>query len=777
MDNVAARVIDLRPESADDFGADEVSQEEQARRAEEARQEKLQQFGGSLAKTRDEWIAARSANGQDRRWVEDMDQYRSQDAATRHAVTMMDAVERGGAAPAKQQQLQTRSTVFIALTRSKTDAAEANLADILLPVEDKNWGIAPTPNPRMIADLTDQTPELEQNPETGEMTPRMGPLLDDKLQPVIDPETGQPKMVKYTKSEVARGVSALARQCAEAMEREIDDQLTECAYNDEVRKVLHWAAVLGTGVLKGPMVTSRSRRAWVPKPATDEAGRPVMGKDGKPRVLHVLKYVKETQPASFACDPRLVWPDPSCGTDPQNGRGVIEMEEMTPKRVRELAKQPGFMKEQLAQVLMEGPKAASDKQTRWDKDFQHTGSEKNFEVWTYTGEVELDDLRAAQAEGLPDEDDINQMDEAQLALMSLSAVVVLINSTVVKVHLNPNEAGDLPYDFFPWVEDLDSVWGYGLPYVMRAQQRIMNAAWRQMMDNAAVTAGDMLFIRRKGIKPADGQMVVQARKIWYVENDVEDVDKAVKVVSMQNHQPELQAIIEMAKNLADEETGSPMLMQGERGNAPETVGGMQMLMNSANVVKRRLVKSFDAKITKRHLTRYYDFNMAYSPKDEIKGDYSVKALGSSALLIRDIQNQAMLGLAQTAAAVPQLDQRTDWPKLYKGMLKAQHLNPEDIMKDEDTVKRDAEQAAKNAPQDPRIQAAQMQQQTEQLKIEAAAKEGQMDRELRMLELSASQQVSVDSIKSQLAQTAIKTRSEETRQANELVAKNKYGTGI
>ena len=93
--------------------------------------------------------------------------------------------------------------------------------------------------------------------------------------------------------------------------------------------------------------------------------------------------------------------------------------------------------------------------------------------------------------------------------------------------------------------------------------------------------------------------------------------------------------------LADQETGVPTIMQGEKGAAPDTVGGMQMLMNSANVVLRRLVKQFDDMVTRPHIRRYYDYNMLYGEDEEIKGDFSVDARGSSALMVRAPAHYAM----------------------------------------------------------------------------------------------------------------------------------------
>ena len=51
-----------------------------------------------------------------------------------------------------------RSTVFLQITRQRTNAGEARLADMLFPTDDKNWGIKPTPVPflkELVKDGTD----------------------------------------------------------------------------------------------------------------------------------------------------------------------------------------------------------------------------------------------------------------------------------------------------------------------------------------------------------------------------------------------------------------------------------------------------------------------------------------------------------------------------------------------------------------------------------------------------------------------------------------------
>ena len=722
-------------------------------------EERLQAFGHSMAQQRDEWVRSRYSFGVDKRWLEDEDQYNAKDNVNKAASQMMTSVEQGY--PVTTQNAKPhRSTVFIGLTRQKSNAAEARVADILLPTDDRNWGIQPTPKPTLMTMGRDT--QMAGDKDTGE--------------PLLHPETQQPLRMR----DIARAAMQVARDKAKAMQTEIEDQLSECDYNGEMRKVIHNAAVLGTGVIKGPIVTNRTRKAWQPY------------KDMQGNLVHQMEIVQEVSPASFSIDPRNVWPDPGCGDSIHHGKGIYEREQMTSRQVRELAKQPGFMKDQLRKVLEEGPRKSATFQELKDDDQRDTARD-TYEMWTYWGEVDHDDLESAGMK-------VGEKDE----LRSVSACVVMINNTVVKTFMNPLEGGELPYDFYVWEKVSNSVWGYGIPYLMRAQQRVLNAAWRQMMDNAGVSSGPQIIIKAGAIQPADKQWQLSSRKIWFATDEVDDVRKAFTAVEFNSYQAELAAIIKMAMELADQETGVPTIMQGEKGAAPDTVGGMQMLMNSANVVLRRLVKQFDDMVTRPHIRRYYDYNMMYNEDEEVKGDFNIDARGSSALLVRDIQNQAFLNLL-AAGANPVYGAYIDTQKLFEKALQAQHIDPTEVLKSEDELEKIKEQQAaaaanpQQAAPDPRIQAAQIRAQADQAKTQAQNQgdmaelqtrqqiaqlshdatmvELQMNREIEMLKMANTQHLSLEQIKAKLADTALRERGKKELFAAEENLKLSTGSGI
>lgn len=761
-------------EASPDFPKDmtEPQGEEQRRAEREQALERLQVFSGFMSKLRDEWIAARRASGWDRRVQEDIDQYHARDPRSGDSAEMMNSVRAGG--PVVQHQgggagVATRSKVFIGLTRQKSNAAEARLSDILLPTDEKNWGIKPTPVPTLAGMAMDNSPAVD--PATG------GPLQLSAL----NPATGQMEPTQVKKSDVALAAEEVARNRAKAMEREIDDQLVECDYNSQVRAALHNAAVMGTGVLRGPLPMTRFRNSWA---AVDPAGE-----------VYELQAISEKKPATISVDPRFVWEDPDCGDDIQNGRGVIELEQKTKRQVRELEKQEGYIKEALAQVLEEGPKRSQAMVEAAREGDRKLYQKASYDVWMYVGEIDQADMRTAQI--LNGEVGDTQEEEID-PFSSVSAIVVVINDTVVKVAPNPAESGELPYDFYPWEKVSDSPRGYGVPYLMRAPQKVINAAWRMMLDNAAICAGPQIIMRKGKLEPEDGSYKLYARKVWlYAGEDDKPVGDAFSQVEFNMHQAELANIIKLGVDLADAETSTPMISQGEQGGAPDTVGGMQLLMNSANVVLRRLVKQFDDLVTRRHIRRYYDYNMAYSDKKDIKGDFSVDARGSSALLVRDIQNQAFTNLL-AAGANPVYAKFIDEKKLFEKALAAQHIQPQDIMKTDAQIQQ-AEQQQQAAPPDPRVQAAEINAKARLKEAEAisASRESEvelrreiaqdshettiarmeLDRDLKLLEYAKEQKITLDQAKVQLAMAAMNNRQKSEQVRTEAELRRTTGEGI
>lgn len=736
-------------------------------------EEKLELLGKSLANTRDKWVAARVASGVERRWVEDLDQYLGRDEATKQAAQMMDAVENGGSAARSPQAKVQRSTVFVNITRPKTNAVEARLANMLFPTDDKAWGIRPTPNPRLTMKAMMEAKELGQKwnapqgqpgmPPQGpqpmaQPTPVQQPGVAGGMQPAANESVKMPEGDQMPNPGILGGPFIKTRTQAEidtsrakakAMEAEIHDAHVECDYQAESRKMLHDVAVLGTGILKGPIVVNRVSKAWQKIPGTSE---------------HMLAIVVEPSPASEHVSPWNVYPDPTCGTNIHNGKGIWEKKNLSAKMLRELVGQPGFKTEQIAKVLGQGPRRATHMTERDRRDQESMNHEPMYECWEYWGEFEPADLRAC---GVKIEDDATKV---------VSGCIIMVNDIIIKGFLNPLECGSLPYDFMPLEEADNSPWGYGVPFLCRPAQRALNAAWRQMMDNAGMSVGPNIILKPSVIQPADKSWQITGRKIWNCVDDSVDVRTAFHMFEIPNRSEEFEKIINMAMMFADEESSVPKITQGEAQNS--SVGVTTIQMNSANVVLGRLVKQYDDKITKPHIRRYYDFFMAYSDKEDIKGDFQVEARGSTVLLVRDQQLQSLMQFGQFQASP--IAPMVHWHKWIREVMKAQHLDPFDILKSDAEIetilaqppgpnpeqiksetalqvakiKADAQLTTAQAKEQGELAFAQAQAQMARDNAIARVKELEMKRDMLIMQYANEQKINLENVKAQLAQTSV-----------------------
>jgi hypothetical protein len=211
-------------------------------------------------------------------------------------------------------------------------------------------------------------------------------------------------------------------------------------------------------------------------------------------------------------------------------------------------------------------------------------------------------------------------------------------------------------------------------------------------------------------------------------------------------------------------------------------------------VLRRLVKQYDDQVTRPHIRRYYDWNMQYSTKEDIKGDFEIDARGSSVLIVRDQQQQAVMQMFEFAQN-PTFGVYVDPMKLFKKGLEMNHLTPDDVMRsDAEIQQKMKEMAQQKAPPDPRVQAAQItaQARLEETKIQNdgekayidtqaqiarddhAARMGelQMKRELAILEYANKNGMQLMQIKADLAQLALKLNSDRAMKTAEQMTRAK-----
>lgn len=718
------------------------SLEDEARLEAERAVERLQALGDSLQTRLREYVQQRDPI--ERRMIEDLRQYHGRYDADTEALM----------SSAKYK----RSKVYANITRSKTNAAEARLSELLFPADDKNWGIEPTPIPEVYQALQDQTP--------------------------IPGPDGQPATV----GDAAQAALDAAKKACEKMSTAIEDALVESDYSSEARRAIHQAAMLGTGVLKGPVIVSRTNKRWerVDDPATGQSVR-------------VLQIESDHRPAVEWVDAWNFFPDPAADCI-ENCEAIFERKFITKKQLRDLAKRPGYFVEQIKKVAREEPRESAVSGDHLQRLREISGvsgmiDDNRYELWEYHGPLDTDTLKACGCE--VDDDDLRDHE----------GVVLFIGDIVIFADINPLETDEHPYGVFQWEPDDAGLFGFGVPYLMRHAQRVTNAAWRMLMDNSGVAVGPQIVAKRGKIAPADGDWQLSPMKMWFATDPNQDVRDVFTTFDINSHQAELMNIIVAAEAFADKETSLPMLAQGERGTAPDTATGTSIVMNAANTVLRRIVKAWDDKITKPLVIRLYDWHMQFSEDEELKGDFQVQARGTSALMVKELQAQQMMQFLQFFGHpmfAPILAPKA--PAMLRKVAEVMRITPDEVIPSDEELAAQMQQQAAEAtaqqgqqPEDPRIMAAQIRAQSDAQKAQFAMQSDQvemqtrqqmaeqnmqynlqklhLEREIAMMKLAQERELTLEQIKAQLAQAAVKDRTAKELFTAERELKLATGSGI
>lgn len=541
---------------------------------------------------------------------------------------------------------KNRSKAFFRLTRAKVKSADARMMELLFPAGDKNYTINATPVPEVDKALLATEIEL--------ITQRDGQLDEEALRKAIE---------------------ALAKERAGKMEMEIDDQLKEGNYEAVCRQVIHSGHKFGTGVLKGPMVETTTVPRWVQAPAGSGT-----------EAQFQLKEIERRRPW-FAFVPIWnVYPDPHALTLDECDY-LYERHVLTKHEVRKLMKRKGFDAGAIREYLATNPKGDITKLLEHEADLRNVSKDDQkttigkYEVLERWGVIDGLYLREAGID-IPDE-----------ALgLEFEAQIWVLGDKVIRVLPNATAQASRPYKFYYFEKDETSIWGDGVPAVMRDPQSLANASVRILVDNAAMSAGPILEGNMELLEDESDPSAVYPFR-FYMRRGGDPVAPALRTYTIPNNTAQIMALLKFFMDMADEVTTLPRFTYGQpdKGGASDTVGGLSMLMGQANITLKDMAKNFDDGVTTPFITDMYHWNMQFSDRQDIKGDYEVIARGSSSLVAKEVRARALDNFAATTA------NPIDAPfikrdELNRQRAKALDISPDELVKTPDEVEQENAQA-------------------------------------------------------------------------------------
>lgn len=616
----------------------------------------------------------------EQRWLKDLRQYKGQ----------YDPDEEAAIGP-------LRSHSYVRKTRVKVKTVDSRVADLLFPAgNDKNWNIDPTPVPSIGKEqrksIIDQMMQAAQQQLQAQAQAQQQQQQQPGQMPAPMMQPGQ--IPPPPKEAVDAAILEIVTKAAKGMSKVIDDQLVDARYKKCALSVLHSGHLYGTGVLKGPLVERRIRSRFVQQ-GNNWVAIPES---------YLVPFVDSV--------PLWRWYPDMGSTILDQCRFTYERHTFTRSQLFGLTKNKSFDKEKIV-LHLEANKDGLLTMREYDAELKLMG-ERQSKQGDIAGQYEVLErwgwVDAATLAGLGVKIDAGREEES-----FFSNVWVLPNGVVIKAVLQPLNGITWPYHLYYFDKDETSIFGDGLASIMRDDQKMLNAATRMMLDNAAITSGPMVEVDITQMSTGVAPTAIEPWKV-IPTNGKGNGKPAFAPVVIPNNLEWLQEMARQFDTNADEVTAIPRYMTGENATngAAGTSSGLSMLMGAVNIVIKDLISGYDEGITTPFLQSLYAWNMQFNKDATIKGDFDVYARGTASLVAKEVRARQLNEFAQLTA------NPMDAPFIKRhrlNQLRAEALEMSDVIKSEEEAK--AEMEGEEAQQQKALQQAMQQAQLAEAQGRAA----------------------------------------------------------
>jgi hypothetical protein len=476
-----------------------------------------------------------------------------------------------------------------------------------------------------------------------------------------------------------------AAKMVQAFKQKLEDHFKLINLPDKINGGVLELAILGTSVLKGPIIEERSKTVITKRTV---AGIPVNELD---QGMNPWQMDAQTEPVPVV-DHIPLWEYYVDANAKNTADSIAEIhfQRMLPAQFMKLAKCGGYNRAAVKTAKLRASAVdPNDKRRDMMGDNwmgEHGIKDKKIPVLEYWGLVPAGMLRSFGLTDVPE--DLDEDDSIE------SLIVLAADGIIIKACLNP--LGFRPFYVCPYKKIPHQIYGEGVAGLMRDSQKMINSATRMLIDNKALSGNGIIgMVWNKIDWKRTGTADIYPGKTIYFK-DGTNINEALGQITFNDITSGLSDLIELFERFSDEETGIPKYTTGDSGSfLNKTASGMSMLMTASNVNLKSVMQNIDDFWIEKLVESFYQWFMEMDGDHSNKIPLKIKATGADSLMAKEMKLENLLKAKQVTNGQPAalfIDDAKFWKEVFN------ILEIPEVMRSDDQIQQIIEEAAKQAGQ-------------------------------------------------------------------------------
>lgn len=491
------------------------------------------------------------------------------------------------------------STVWVPYTRTKVNIAVAKTYEKMINTSDNPWSIVPE-------QISEE--EIEKNHNMVLQAMAAGALQGS-------PEEALEKLQELNERE--------AVEKCEKMEKEIADQMNKGNAFTAIAKTILQQHYLGTGIAKFEISVSKDEK-W-----TETSTGWQLIQTEKP--FPTLKFASWFN----------TFFDPYA-TDTEDGIGVIQRHVVKRSILKSYSASQGFKTDVIDTIIKNNPNG-----NHIDLDYETTirgvndqnqniqSNEGYYDVYEAWVEIPGDKLIEYGYEN-------HNIEPTQSYKMNCW----VCDNMTIKLIKNPHSPQRSPFFVVPYEENTSTINGTGIGENLFGIQEVINAVTRATIDNAAFSHAPITEVNVSMLKSGeDIPTSIRPRSIHYREGG-DPKEPMLRFYQPTENSAVLHNVYDRFQKIGEDITGISGSSEESMPAANTANMGISMTLSQKNILQRTVIANIDKYLYKPMIEMYYNFNMKWNGRNDIKAPAKVTANGVTSIIAKEMRSQQLMAFAQ-----------------------------------------------------------------------------------------------------------------------------------